>query len=75
MSDAIGRRYARALLLALTERQDQADELARVDGELTAMAGLMSTKAGEGNAEFRHAMLNPSFSPEDREMILRGIAE
>ncbi len=73
MSETIGRRYARALVLALGEGDANAEALTRVENELSALAALMSSKAGEGNAEFRHAMLNPSFSAKDRAAILDSV--
>jgi F-type H+-transporting ATPase subunit delta len=69
---SIGRRYARALALALGEKADL-KQLQKIEGELSALAALLDKNADFD--EFRQAMLNPSFSPEDRLAILRGIAD
>jgi len=66
---AIGRRYARALSLAL-EGADQAT-LQQVEAELSAVAALLSEKRGD----LREAMLNPSFGANDRKAILEKVAD
>jgi F-type H+-transporting ATPase subunit delta len=73
MSETIGRRYARALLLALSDGEGDAD-LLRVDRELTGLAALMST-GPDGSPDFRQVVLNPSFPPAERERVLADIAE
>jgi F-type H+-transporting ATPase subunit delta len=67
----IGRRYARALALAL-EGQGEA-RLKTVDEQLTATAGLLDRRSG--HAEFRQAMLNPSFSAEQRKQVLGEVGK
>jgi F-type H+-transporting ATPase subunit delta len=74
----IGRRYARALNLSLTdEGQALSDarvkQLGRVEEQLTAVAALFDRRAGD--AGFRQAMLNPSFSAAQRKAILTDIAK
>jgi len=74
MSDIIGRRYAKALVLSLTDGKDAdgaKDQLAQVESELSALAKLMAEKGGD----FRHAMLNPAFNNEARMAILDDIAK
>lgn len=66
----IGRRYARALALAL---EDDLSAFQKVEGELSALGELLEQRAG--NTDFRQAMLNPSFAPEVRQRILGDIAE
>lgn len=67
----VGRRYARALILAL-EGASQ-DRLARIEEELSGIAALLDRRTGA--PDFRQAMLNPSFSSEQRKAVLKGIAE
>src|SRR5581483_1234687 len=67
----VGRRYARALVLALEGASS--DTLAKVEDELSSLAALLDRRTG--NPEFRQAMLNPSFSPEQRRKVLDGISE
>jgi F-type H+-transporting ATPase subunit delta len=66
----IGRRYARALALAL---EDDLGAFQKVEGELTGLGALFEQRTG--NTDFRQAMLNPSFSPETRQKILAEIGE
>lgn len=67
----IGRRYARALAVAL-EEEGGAGALSDVEEQLSATAALLD-KAG--HADFREAMLNPSFSLEDRKAIVDEMAK
>ncbi|MFZ9886084.1 MAG: ATP synthase F1 subunit delta [Myxococcota bacterium] len=67
----IGRRYARALALALGEKDVQA--LEQVDEQLNALSALLDARTG--HAEFRQAMLNPRFPPEVRQHILSDLLE
>ncbi|MCP4504025.1 MAG: ATP synthase F1 subunit delta [Deltaproteobacteria bacterium] len=76
MSDIIGRRYAKALLLSLVPEGGKLDDnakklLANVENELSALGALITVKG----SDFRHAMLNPSFSGFDRLSILEDIAK
>jgi F-type H+-transporting ATPase subunit delta len=67
----VGRRYARALILAL-EGAGQ-DKLSKIEEELSAVAALLDRRSG--SPDFRQAMLNPSFNAEQRKAVLKGIAE
>jgi len=67
----VGRRYARALIQSL-EGASQ-DKLAKVEEELSALADLLDRRTG--HREFRQAMLNPGFKPEQRKQVLKDIAE
>jgi F-type H+-transporting ATPase subunit delta len=67
----IGRRYARALSLSL-EGQDE-DRLKKVDEQLTAVAHLLDRRGG--HVAFRQAMLNPSFSRDQRKVVLSEIGK
>ena len=67
----VGRRYARALTLAM-EGASQ-DALAKVEDELSSLAALLDRRTG--NAEFRQAMLNPGFSADQRTKVLDAIAD
>lgn len=67
----VGRRYARALIQAL-EGASQ-DKLSKVEEELSALAALLDRRTG--HPEFRQAMLNPGFKPEQRKAALKAIAE
>ncbi len=67
----VGRRYARALIFAL-EGSPQ-EKLQKVEQELSAVAALLDRHSGQ--SEFRQAMLNPGFSPEQRKGVLMGIAQ
>lgn len=67
----VGRRYARALILAL-EGAPQ-DKLARIEEELSALAALLDRRSG--SPDFRQAMLNPSFHSDQRRAVLKAIAE
>lgn len=68
----IGRRYARALAESLgAGGQIDKKALGQVEGELSALGALMTDK----KSEFRQAMLNPSFSSDQRQAILRKVAE
>src|SRR5881394_4071551 len=66
----VGRRYARALILAL-EGADQ-PKLQKVEEELSALAALLDKRTG--HPDFRQAMLNPGFSQEQRKKVLAEIA-
>ena len=67
----VGRRYARALVLALEGASS--DTLAKIEDELSSLAALFDRRTG--NVEFRQAMLNPSFSSAQRRKVLDGIAD
>lgn len=67
----VGRRYARALILALEGAAPE--KLAKIEEELSAVAALLDRRGG--SPEFRQAMLNPSFSAEQRKAVLKGIAD
>ena len=67
----IGRRYARALSLSL-EGQGE-DRLKKVDEQLTAVGALLDRRTG--HAAFRQAMLNPSFSADQRKQVLADVAK
>ena len=67
----VGRRYARALLSSLENEGE--DKLMKVEGELSALAGLLDRR--EGHGDFRQAMLNPSFNVEQRKAVLKAIGE
>src|SRR5438874_483730 len=67
----VGRRYARALVLALEGAAP--DTLAKIEDELSSLAALFDRRSG--NAEFRQAMLNPSFSSDQRRKVLDAIAD
>ena len=67
----VGRRYARALILALEGASQE--KLQQIEEELSALAALLDRRSG--NLEFRQAMLNPSFSPQQRKGVLKSIAE
>lgn len=71
MDGTIGRRYARALALTLEEMGDD-KALPHVEEQLSALASLLDKG---GHTDFREAMLNPSFSLEDRRAILDAICE
>jgi F-type H+-transporting ATPase subunit delta len=67
----VGRRYARALILALDK--EGADKLKKVEEELSAIGGLLDRRTGHG--DFRQAMLNPSFSKDQRKKVLVALCE
>lgn len=67
----VGRRYARALMMAI-EGATQA-KLQKVEEELSAVAALLDRRTG--HRELRIAMLNPGFAPDQRKKVLAGIAE
>jgi F-type H+-transporting ATPase subunit delta len=71
----VGRRYARALILALVSPEAGAsqDRLSKVEEELSALAALLDRRTGQ--ADFRQAMLNPGFSSSQRKDVLKGIAD
>jgi F-type H+-transporting ATPase subunit delta len=74
----IGRRYARALNLSLTdEGQSTSDarlkQLARVEEQLLAVAGLLERRGGD--AAFRQAMLNPSFAADQRKSVITEVGK
>ncbi len=62
----IGRRYARALSLALEAASP--DRLQKVEAQLVALAALFDRHTGQ--RDFRQAMLNPSFAPDQRKAVL-----
>jgi len=62
----IGRRWARALAGSL----EKDAELAQVEKELSGLSDLASQ-----NDDFKQAMLNPSFSEQEREKVLLALAE
>ena len=67
----VGRRYARALVLAV-EGASQ-DTLQKISDELSAVAALLDRRTG--HTEFRQAMLNPSFAADQRKKVLDGVGE
>jgi F-type H+-transporting ATPase subunit delta len=67
----VGRRYARALISSL-EGANQ-DRLTQVEEQLSAVAALLDKRSG--NTDFRQAMLNPSFSPEQRKAVLADMGK
>ena len=67
----VGRRYARALLSSLENEGE--DKLMKVEGELSALAGLLDRR--EGHGDFRQAMLNPSFNVEQRKAVLKALGD
>ncbi|MDP2345142.1 MAG: ATP synthase F1 subunit delta [Deltaproteobacteria bacterium] len=74
----IGRRYARALALALSEKAgpDGRDGDARftaVEEQLSAVGALLDKRTG--HTGFRQAMLNPGFSVEQRKKVLGEIGK
>jgi F-type H+-transporting ATPase subunit delta len=67
----VGRRYARALVLALEGAP--AETLAKIEDELSSLAALLDRRTG--SPDFRQAMLNPSFSAEQRRKVLDAISD
>jgi F-type H+-transporting ATPase subunit delta len=67
----VGRRYARALIMAL-EGASQ-DTMSKVEEELSAVAASLDRRTGI--AQMRQAMLNPGFSAEQRKNVLAGVAD
>lgn len=67
----IGRRYARAIALALGEGDLAAFQ--KVEQELSSLAELIEQRGG--NSDFRQAMLNPIFPRAARQKILGDIAD
>lgn len=67
----IGRRYARALALAL-EESGEADALSAVESQLSQLGAML---AKGGHADLREVMLNPSFTLEERRAVLADLAE
>src|ERR1041384_5590614 len=67
----VGRRYARALTMAL-EGASQ-DVFSKVEDELSSLAALLDRRTG--NPAFRQAMLNPSFAADQRKKVLDEIGE
>jgi len=72
MQDAtIPRRWARAFVETLIELDNgKTDGLSRVEAELTALAGALST-----STELKNAMYHPAFSSAQREAVLMDIAQ
>jgi F-type H+-transporting ATPase subunit delta len=66
----IGRRYARALAMALEGQGEE--RLTKVDEQLSSVAALLDRRVG--HAAFRQAMLNPSFSAAERKRVLAEVA-
>lgn len=66
----VGRRYARALALALEGAPE--DRLTRIEQQLSAVGKALDRRGGE--LTLRQAMFNPGFSPEQRRAVLTGIA-
>jgi F-type H+-transporting ATPase subunit delta len=69
----IGRRYARALALAVVgegKASDKAAQLKKVEEELHALGSAMEAKG-----DLRESMANPSFSPAQRRAIVKAISE
>lgn len=62
----VGRRYARALILSLEGASQET--LTKIEEELNAVAALLDKRTG--HADFRQAMLNPSFASEQRKKVL-----
>ena len=74
----IGRRYARALALALAEKADQGSGKAdsrftAVEEQLSAVGALLDRRTGHPG--FRQAMLNPGFSTEQRKQVLAEVGK
>lgn len=70
---AIGRRYARALALAVVgegKASDKAAQLKKVEEELHALGAAMAAKG-----DLRESMMNPSFSPAQRRAIVKALGE
>lgn len=67
----VGRRYARALIQALEGAPQE--KLQKVEEELSALAALLDRRTG--HREFRQAMLNPGFKPDERKQVLKDVAE
>ena len=67
----VGRRYARALIQALEGASQE--KLQKVEEELSSLAALLDRR--NGHREFRQAMLNPGFNPEQRKLVLKEVAE
>lgn len=68
---AIGRRYARALILAMSSASPQT--LSKVETELTSLGELLSLRDAKNG--FRQLMLNPLFAAEERLKVLEKIAQ
>jgi F-type H+-transporting ATPase subunit delta len=66
----IGRRYARALSLSLEGVGE--DRLTKIEEQLSAIGAALDRRTG--NASLREAMFNPSFSAEQRDKVIEGIA-
>ena len=69
----IGRRYARALALAVVGESTAAQkgaQLQKVESELHALGDAMEQKG-----DLRESMRNPSFSPAQRKAILKAVAD
>ena len=67
----IGRRYARALALALSDKVAVGSDNSRftaVEEQLSAVGALLDRRSG--HMDFRQAMLNPGFSVEQRKNVL-----
>lgn len=67
----VGRRYARALILAVEGGSQET--MQKISDELSAVAALLDRRTGQ--QDFRQAMLNPSFAAEQRKKVLDGVGE
>jgi F-type H+-transporting ATPase subunit delta len=67
----VGRRYARALGLALQGAPE--DRLTRIEEQLSAVGAALDRRTGDQS--LRQAMFNPTFSAGQRKDVLGGIAK
>jgi len=67
----VGRRYARALILALDGAKE--DRLTKIEEQLTAVGKALDRRAG--NVALRQAMFNPSFSAGQRKAVIAELAK
>lgn len=67
----IGRRYARALAASLAS--ESAERMSTIEAQLSSVAALFDKRSG--HPDFRQAMLNPSFSAEQRKKVLTQLAK
>jgi F-type H+-transporting ATPase subunit delta len=67
----VGRRYARALAMALEGAPE--DRLTRIEAQLSAVGKALDRR--NGDQALRQAMFNPSFSPEQRRAVLEQLAK
>lgn len=67
----IGRRYARALAMALETAPEA--RLTKIEEQLTALGNALDRRTG--NHSLRQVVFNPSFSPDQRKQVLGEIAK